>query len=194
MPAPIAKVTELDGHVDTIGLGGIDVYLYAETPLCVTRWFTSAQRGGTTPVVDGSGLKNALEREAVRFMQEGNKSRFEQARADGERAESLRYGAGTVEAGADVLFGDFIFALDKDIAIARSAYVREMAEKYLPVRASYRSVLYQTGRNKINRRSRSIRNIMLRPISCGRLPLRNVHARSPRWEDRTHQHSNAKGP
>ncbi|MBV8583769.1 MAG: quinate 5-dehydrogenase, partial [Candidatus Eremiobacteraeota bacterium] len=29
LDAAIAKVKELDGHIDAIGLGGIDVYLYA---------------------------------------------------------------------------------------------------------------------------------------------------------------------
>jgi hypothetical protein len=37
-----------------------------------------------------------------------------------------------VEAGADVLFGDFIFALDKDIPVSDLHEFETMAEKYLP--------------------------------------------------------------
>jgi hypothetical protein len=37
-----------------------------------------------------------------------------------------------VDAGADVLFGDFIFALDKDMPVRDLATFEAMAEKYLP--------------------------------------------------------------
>jgi hypothetical protein len=37
-----------------------------------------------------------------------------------------------VDAGADVLFGDFIFALDKDMPVRGLAEFEELAEKYLP--------------------------------------------------------------
>jgi hypothetical protein len=37
-----------------------------------------------------------------------------------------------VEAGADVLFGDFIFALDKDMPVHDLHQFEELAEKYLP--------------------------------------------------------------
>jgi hypothetical protein len=37
-----------------------------------------------------------------------------------------------VDAGADVLFGDFIFALDKDMPVRNLAEFERMAEKYLP--------------------------------------------------------------
>ncbi|MBV9270120.1 MAG: quinate 5-dehydrogenase, partial [Candidatus Eremiobacteraeota bacterium] len=67
----IKRVQELDGHVDAIGLGGIDVYLYAGKHRYALRdGLRLLQAAKTTPVVDGSGLKNTLEREAVRFMQE----------------------------------------------------------------------------------------------------------------------------
>jgi hypothetical protein len=37
-----------------------------------------------------------------------------------------------VDAGADVLFGDFIFALDKDMPVADLRQFEALAEKYLP--------------------------------------------------------------
>ena len=65
-----AKLKELDGTVDAIGLGGIDVYLYAGTDRYALRdGLRLLDAVKITPVVDGSGLKNTLERNAISFMQ-----------------------------------------------------------------------------------------------------------------------------
>lgn len=134
LDAAIAKVRELDGTVDAIGLGGIDVYLYAGTKRYALRdGLRLMEAAKTTPVVDGSGLKNTLEREAVRFMREelgidlrGKKVLMVSALDRFGMAQAL------VEAGADVLFGDFIFALDLDKPVRDLKTFEEMAEKYLP--------------------------------------------------------------
>ena len=130
----IEKVRELDGHVDAIGLGGIDVYLYAGRHRYALRdGLRLLESAKITPVVDGSGLKNTLEREAIRFMQEdlaidlrGRRVLMVSALDRFGMAQAL------VEAGADVLFGDFIFALDKDIPVRDLHEFEQMAEKYLP--------------------------------------------------------------
>lgn len=130
----IKRVQELDGKVDAIGLGGIDVYLYAGKHRYALRdGVRLLQAAKTTPVVDGSGLKNTLEREAVRFMQEdlgidlrGKKVLMVSALDRFGMAQAL------VDAGADVLFGDFIFALDLDKPVKGLHEFEEMAEKYLP--------------------------------------------------------------
>jgi len=130
----LARVAELDGTVDAIGLGGIDVYLYAGSKRFALRdGLRLLHAAKITPVVDGSGLKNTLEREAVRFMQEdlaidlrGKKVLMVSALDRFGMAQAL------VDAGADVLFGDFIFALDKDMAVRDLHTFEQMAEKYLP--------------------------------------------------------------
>ena len=62
----IDALRELDGNVDAIGLGGIDVYLYAGTKRYALRdGLRMLEAVQVTPVVDGSGLKNTLERETV---------------------------------------------------------------------------------------------------------------------------------
>ena len=134
LDAAIARVRELDGTVDAIGLGGIDVYLYAGSKRYALRDGLRLLDAATvTPVVDGSGLKNTLERNAVRFLQDelhvdlrGKKVLMVSALDRFGMAQAL------VDAGADVLFGDFIFALDKDIAVRDLKAFEEMAEKYLP--------------------------------------------------------------
>ena len=134
LDAAIAKVQELDGKVDAIGLGGIDVYLYAGKHRYALRdGLRLLGAAKVTPVVDGSGLKNTLEREAVRFMQEdlgislkGKHVLMVSALDRFGMAQAL------VDAGADVLFGDFIFALDLDKPVKGLHEFEEMAEKYLP--------------------------------------------------------------
>ena len=130
----IAMVRELDGHVDAIGLGGIDVYLYAGRHRYALRdGLRLLEAAKTTPVVDGSGLKNTLERAAVGFMQDelaidlrGKHVLMVSALDRFGMAQAL------VDAGADVLFGDFIFALDKDMPVRDLKTFEAMAEKYLP--------------------------------------------------------------
>ncbi len=134
LDAAIARVQELDGKVDAIGLGGIDVYLYAGSKRYALRdGLRLLNAAKITPVVDGSGLKNTLERKAVQFLQDelhvnlrGKKVLMVSALDRFGMAQAL------VDAGADVLFGDFIFALDKDIAVRDLKTFEEMAEKYLP--------------------------------------------------------------
>jgi len=134
LDAAIAKVKELDGKVDAIGLGGIDVYLYAGSKRFALRdGVRLLEAAKITPTVDGSGLKNTLEREAIRFMRAdmgvnfaGKKVLMVSALDRFGMAQSL------VEAGADVLFGDFIFALDLDKPVRGLHEFEELAEKYLP--------------------------------------------------------------
>ncbi len=130
----IAKVRELDGNVDAIGLGGIDVYLYAGRHRYALRdGLRLLEAAKVTPIVDGSGLKNTLEREAVRFMRDelgidlrGKNVLMVSALDRFGMAQAL------VDAGADVLFGDFIFALDKDMPVRELHEFEAMAQKYLP--------------------------------------------------------------
>jgi hypothetical protein len=134
LDAAIAKVRELDGKVDAIGLGGIDVYLYAGKHRFALRdGLRLLDAAKITPVVDGSGLKNTLEREAVRYMQQdlgidlhGKRVLMVSALDRFGMAQAL------VDAGADVLFGDFIFALDLDKPVKGLHEFEEMAERYLP--------------------------------------------------------------
>jgi len=130
----LEKLHELDGKVAAIGLGGIDVYLYAGTKRYALRdGLRLLAAVKQTPVVDGSGLKNTLEREAVRFLRDqlgielrGRKVLMVSALDRFGMAQAL------VDAGADVLFGDFIFALDLDKPVRSLAEFETLAEKYLP--------------------------------------------------------------
>lgn len=130
----IERLRELDGTVDAIGLGGIDVYLYAGAKRYAFRdGLRLLESVKITPVVDGSGLKETLERNAVRYLRDdlgvkldGTKVLMVSALDRFGMAQAL------VESGADVLFGDFIFALDLDKPVRGLAEFEALAERYLP--------------------------------------------------------------
>jgi hypothetical protein len=130
----MAKIRELDGTVDAIGLGGIDVYLYAgEKRFALRDGLRLLEAAKITPIVDGSGLKNTLERAAVRYLRDelgvalaGTKVLMVSALDRFGMAQAF------VEAGADVLFGDFIFALDLDKPVRGLAEFEALATRYLP--------------------------------------------------------------
>ncbi len=130
----IEKLHELDGTVDAIGLGGIDIYLYAGSKRFALRdGLRLLESVKITPVVDGSGLKNTLERAAVGYLRDelhvplsGTKVLMVSALDRFGMAQAL------VDAGADVLFGDFIFALDLDKPVRGLAEFEVLAERYLP--------------------------------------------------------------
>jgi hypothetical protein len=130
----LQKLEELDGRVDAIGLGGIDVYLYAGSKRFALRdGLRLLEAVKITPVVDGSGLKNTLERHAVRYLTEelgialqGVPVLMVSALDRFGMAQAL------VAAGAEVLFGDFIFALDLDKPVRGLAEFERLAERYLP--------------------------------------------------------------
>ncbi len=128
------RLRELDGTVDAIGLGGIDVYLYAGAKRFALRdGLRLLDAVKTTPVVDGSGLKNTLEREAVRYVRD--ELGVTLAGTNVLMVSALdRFGMAQafVDAGADVLFGDFIFALDLDKPVRGLAEFEALAERYLP--------------------------------------------------------------
>ena len=62
----INLVRELDGKVDAFGMGGIDLYVYiAGRRYTIRDAKKIAKEARKTPIVDGSGLKNTLERKCI---------------------------------------------------------------------------------------------------------------------------------
>jgi len=131
----IDMLKELDGKVEAIGLGGIDLYLYAGGKRFVIR---DAQKLKSavkrTPVVDGSGLKNSLERETVRYLAEeaglpiAEKSVLMVSGVDRfGMAETLH------ELGCKITFGDLIFGLGLYWPIRSMATFRLVAYTLLPI-------------------------------------------------------------
>ncbi len=139
---------ELDGKVDSFGLGGIDIYLYAGKKKYKIRDAKKlVKAAGHTNVVDGSGLKNTLEREVVRKLQENPDFDF-----NGKKVLMVsavdRFGMADAlhKAGAEIIFGDLVFGLNIPIAIRKMSTFKIIARIALPIVTKMPfKILYPTG-------------------------------------------------
>lgn len=146
-------IADLDGKVAAIGLGGIDLYLVAGKRRWVVRdALKLARRAKTTPVVDGSGLKNTLERATVRYLAEHGLITASDGSARKPRFLVVsavdRFGMAetVVDLGYEHVFGDLIFALKVPIAVRSLGAISLLARTLLPVlsRLPFQT-LYPTG-------------------------------------------------
>lgn len=149
----IAMIRELDGKVDAFGMGGIDLYVYAGG----RRYkFRDAQRIAAaavkTPIVDGSGLKNTLERRVVRFVDahimplKGKKVLMVSS------VDRFGMAEGMVAAGADIVFGDAMFGLGIKLPLRSMRAVTVVARLLMPVLTQVPFTwLYPTGEKQERR-------------------------------------------
>jgi len=129
-------VRELDGKVDAIGLGGIDLYLYAAGGKRYTIRDAAklAANAKTSPVVDGSGIKNTLERETIEWLQAQKIVDFSEKKVlvlcGVDRfgmAESI------ARLAKSVVFGDLMFSLGVPIPIRSYRTLNIVARTLLPI-------------------------------------------------------------
>ena len=147
----VELIKELDGKVDAIGLGGIDVYLYVKDKRYAIRDGRKLMEAArVTPVVDGSGLKNTLEREVVRLL-----ARETGLLKKGTKVLMVssvdRFGMAQTfwELGCEVVFGDLIFALGIPCPIRSMKVLEILARIVLPVITLVPfQVLYPTGKKQ----------------------------------------------
>lgn len=126
-------IAELDGQVDAIGLGGIDLYFLIGTHRYYVRDAVRlARRAKRTPVVCGAGLKNTLERQTVRAL--GSALDWPSRKVLMVSAAD-RYGMAEelVRQGADVVFGDLVFALGLPMPVRTLPGLVRLARTLLPV-------------------------------------------------------------
>jgi len=138
MEAAALKYKELDGKVDAFGVGGADLGLMVDD-----KWYRlySVEKMiryiKETPVVDGTGLKNTLERKAAPFVEAklgdyiqkmGGKKVFVMTGAD-------RWGLahGFVQAGYECTFGDFMFSLGLNIPLHEEKQLKSLAGWVMPI-------------------------------------------------------------
>jgi len=146
-----ALIAELDGHVAAIGMGGTDLYFVAgDRRYLVEQSRHLAEAAQITPLVDGSGLKNTLERETIRWLVEHGGFELRGRRVLVVSAVD-RFGMaeGFEAAGCDTIFGDLIFALGLPIPIHSLRSLRVIAALLMPViRRLPISVLYPSGKEQ----------------------------------------------
>lgn len=144
-------IRHFDGRVDAIGLGGIDVYLYAAGQRYALKdGLRLLQSAKVTPVVDGSGLKNTLERQAVYYLKEdkgllapGMKVLMVSAADRFGMAEAL------ASVGCDLICGDLMFAAGIPYPIRGLEELTKLAKKLLPEMTKLPfHMLYPTGKKQ----------------------------------------------
>ncbi|HEX8551066.1 MAG TPA: hypothetical protein VF681_05865 [Abditibacteriaceae bacterium] len=148
-------IAELDGNVAAIGLGGIDLYVFAGGKRYELRDAAKlASAAKTTPVVDGSGLKDTLERETIRRLARESTVEFRDKKVLVVSAVD-RFGMAEelVQTGARVTFGDLLFILGAPVRLRSLQTLARLASVILPVATRLPfNMLYPTGdkQTKIN--------------------------------------------
>lgn len=138
----------LDGKVDAFGLGGTDLYLVAGRRRYVIRDSAHLVRAARqSPIVDGSGLKDTLERLTVDYLRDTLGVNFEEKRLLVVSAVD-RFGLAEALAatGGRIVFGDLIFSLGIPLPITSFTVLRALAYLLLPIicRIPFK-YLYPTG-------------------------------------------------
>lgn len=143
---------ELDGKVDALGVGGTDLYLRAGNRKYLIRETASIVQGvKQTPIVDGGGLKASWERWLVTDYLPNKRGLSFRGKQVLLVSSVDRYGLAEAftEAGADVIFGDFLFGLGLPIPLRSLASVQILAAILLPVLTKLPiKFLYPTGKKQ----------------------------------------------
>lgn len=170
MAKMIAMLKELDGQVDAFGLGGIDLYLgtpaHRYTIRDGKRIVAAVQK---TPIVDGSGLKDTLERMTIKYLTAelqwdlaGNKALLTSALDRWGMAEEL------AAAGCALEIGDLAFALGLPITMKKMKTLERVARVLGPVVMLLPfSVLYPTGKKQETSNGKLSRYFMGKDIIAG---------------------------
>lgn len=148
MKKAIALIKELDGKVAAFGMGGIDLYLQGGKKRYILREAKQIARAAqVTPMVDGSGLKNTLERRAIEDLAKKDPGMFKGKNVlltcaidRFGMAEALQH------TGSEVLYGDVMFALGLTVPIYRLNVLQAVISVLAPIAVQLPFTwLYPTG-------------------------------------------------
>jgi hypothetical protein len=129
---------DYDGKVDAFGVGGVEFFIkVAEKRYYMRDVKRMARAIKISKVGDGNGVKGILEKRAFESLEKHlNKEGKSLRGLPALKTTAVeRYGMASamVEAGLDVTYGDFMFALGLPIAIKKLSTVRLLASVLLPV-------------------------------------------------------------
>jgi hypothetical protein len=146
-PRMSALFAELDGVVDAFGLGGTDLALSVAGRRFPLRSVTPlVENVRQTPLVDGSGLKNTLERAVAGFIDDAIGRPKPRRVLITSAADRWGTAASFLAAGYEVVFGDLMFGLGLPVPIRTEAAFQRVAALIMPVvgRLPF-EMLYPTG-------------------------------------------------
>jgi hypothetical protein len=142
---------QYDGKADAFGLGGIDLYLYADKKRYIIRDAKRMIKGvKKTPVLDGSGLKNFWEPIVMEELQKDGIIDFSGksvlVTSGVERFQSAKK---IRDLGAKISFGDLLFGLNIPILIHNLKVFYVIVWILLPIVTQLPiSVIYPTGKRQ----------------------------------------------
>lgn len=135
----VRRYADMDGKVDAFGVGGVEFFLRVGTKKYYFKDVSRIRKAiKISKVGDGNGVKCLLERRAFQAL-EKHLNEKENKTLKGMPALLTtavdRYGMGEamVDAGLDMTYGDFMFALGMPFPIKRLSTVRVVAAVLLPV-------------------------------------------------------------
>lgn len=131
----IDLIQSLDGMVDAFGLGGTDLYIYAGNRRFMFRESARIARAAKiTPIVDGSGVKNTLERRVVDYLEKTLGLDFSSKKTLLVCAVD-RFGLADalVKSGSEVVFGDLMFGLGIPLPLYSLDKLSKLANVVAPV-------------------------------------------------------------
>jgi predicted amino acid dehydrogenase len=169
----IELIREADGKVAAIGLGGADVffnvggrkYVHQDT----IRLVNAAKE---TPVVDGAGLKQTLERWAIKWVLEKRPGLFDNRKIL-VMSGLDRWGISEVlgEYTKNFIFGDFMYALKIPIAMRSLKSVAATARWLMPILTNIPfEAIYPTGH-----RQDTVRPIFQKPFAWADVIVGDYH-------------------
>ncbi|AEE92250.1 conserved protein of unknown function [Tepidanaerobacter acetatoxydans Re1] len=147
----IEIIQENDGKVSAFGMGGIDLYVcIGNKRFTIKDAVPIAQAAKISPIVDGSGLKNTLERKVIDYLTEHEIVDFKNKKVllvcgldRFGMAEALE------KTGCDLALGDLIFTLGIPIPIKSLKSLNVLASILAPIICKLPfSMLYPTGKKQ----------------------------------------------
>jgi hypothetical protein len=146
----ISLLKQLDGRVDALGLGGIDLYLHCEDRRFVIRDAKKLARAvKKTPLVDGSGLKLTLEYLAIKKIVEMGYPLRDKKVLMVSAIDRWGMAKALNEVGAKVIYGDLIFGLGIPIPIKSYEIFKKLAFTIAPIVVQMPfKILYPTGKEQ----------------------------------------------
>lgn len=158
MPKMIRMIAEMDGKVDAFGLGGMDLYVYAGQKRYTLRDAKRVARAAKrTPIVDGSGLKNTLERKVIEYLLEktdvlaGKPHVLMMSGAD-------RFGMAQAldAAGCRLTCGDLVFTIGIPVPLRSLRTLERVARVLAPIVCQLpMSMIYPTGKKQEENRPKA---------------------------------------
>ncbi len=143
-----ALFTELDGQVDAFGVGGIDLWVLMGDKRYDVRAAQGLVKNVTkTPLVDGSGLKNTLERQVVQTLVAELGERYKAGKVLLPLGVD-RYGMTLAfnDYDYEMVFGDIMFGLGLGVPVHGLKNMHRLAKVMLPFATKLPiSVVYPTG-------------------------------------------------